>query len=264
MVELQKGQYLSGTNRIYHAGEVLVGLTTYQKELGTSTLHYHQNPHLSFVLKGTMQVRRKTLVSDRAAPEHISFMHGQEVHQITPLSQSCKNINLELEANFFSRYDLTEQVVAENIRKNGPGNGLLMVRLYKEIIQQDDSFKESVQMLLLDAASGWLKTESTLPGWLLQVRELLHDRWQETVSLTEIAHVARMHPVTMSRYFLRHFGTSLGGYRRRIKIERAISMLATTNKPLSEIAYSCGFSDQSHFIRAFKEQTGLLPKGIRA
>ncbi|ADB38221.1 helix-turn-helix transcriptional regulator [Spirosoma linguale] len=264
MVELQKGHYLSETNRIYPADDVLVGLTTYQKVLGTSTLHSHRNPHLSFVLKGTMQVRRKTLFSDRTAPEQISFMHGQEVHQVTPLSQFCKNINLELEASFFRRYDLNEQIIAENIRKNGPANGLLMVRLYKELIHLDDSFNESVQMLLLAAASGWLKTESTLPGWLFQVRELLHDRWQETISLTEIAHIARVHPVTMSRYFLRYFGTSLGEYRRRVKIERAIGLLTTTNRPLAEIAYRCGFSDQSHFIRAFKEQTGLLPKGIRS
>ncbi|MGF7037698.1 helix-turn-helix transcriptional regulator [Mucilaginibacter lappiensis] len=264
MLRLSKGQYCSTTNKIYHADNVLAGLTNYHKDMGTSALHYHENAHLSFVLRGEMQVRRQTLLSDRTTTEHISFMHSEEVHQNTVLSRMCNNVNLELESGFFNKYGLTEAIVANGIHRIGFRGELLMTRLFKEICFYDEYSEDSIHMLLLDAASGWLRNLDTVPPWLAQVRALLHDSWQEKIGIEEIAATVNIHPVNISRYFVRYFGTTLGEYRRRIKIERAIGFIAYTHKPLAEVAYTCGFFDQSHFIRAFKEQTGLLPKDLRA
>jgi AraC family transcriptional regulator len=36
-------------------------------------------------------------------------------------------------------------------------------------------------------------------------------------------------------------------------------MIKQSNSDLSQVAYACGFADQSHFIRTFKSMTGLLP-----
>jgi AraC family transcriptional regulator len=36
-------------------------------------------------------------------------------------------------------------------------------------------------------------------------------------------------------------------------------LLNEPDASLSGIAYACGFFDQSHFIRTFKELTGFLP-----
>jgi AraC family transcriptional regulator len=264
MVVFSKGEYQGEVDRLLSAGEMLVGLTSYQKGTDVTPLHSHQNAHLSFVLNGIMQVRRKTLISDRTAKEGVSFVYTGELHENKVLTSACRNINLELDADFFAKYELTESIVAEGVQKNVLDAGLLMVRLYKEVCLYDEFFTESVHMLLLDAISGYLGTESSGAGWLMQVRDLLHDRWLDSVSLEEIARTVGIHPVNVSRYFSRHFGTGIGNYRRRLKVERAIQMITSSKMSFTEVAYACGFFDQSHFVRAFKEQTGLLPGQLRS
>ncbi len=47
------------------------------------------------------------------------------------------------------------------------------------------------------------------------------------------------------------------------RLEQAQQMLRTTKLPLSEIALSLGFSDQSHLARHFRRMTGLPPSAAR-
>jgi AraC family transcriptional regulator len=46
------------------------------------------------------------------------------------------------------------------------------------------------------------------------------------------------------------------------RIERAQRLL-TNMLPISEIASSCGFADQSHLTRVFRRRVGATPRGIR-
>jgi AraC-like DNA-binding protein len=43
------------------------------------------------------------------------------------------------------------------------------------------------------------------------------------------------------------------------RIEVAQGLMLTTRAPLSEIALSCGMSDQSHFTRSFRRIVGETP-----
>ncbi|WP_407933708.1 helix-turn-helix domain-containing protein [Aquimarina algiphila] len=45
-----------------------------------------------------------------------------------------------------------------------------------------------------------------------------------------------------------------------MKIDRSLDLLKSKQHSLTEIAYICGFSDQSHFTRVFKSISGYLPK----
>ncbi|MGK9286391.1 helix-turn-helix transcriptional regulator [Sinorhizobium meliloti] len=45
----------------------------------------------------------------------------------------------------------------------------------------------------------------------------------------------------------------------RERINRARTLLLETDASLSEVAISCGFSDQSHFTRVFTNVVGTTP-----
>ena len=65
------------------------------------------------------------------------------------------------------------------------------------------------------------------------------------------------------RAFKRTFGMSARTWIRQRRIELAQGLMLTTGAPLSEIALSCGMSDQSHFTRSFRRIVGEAPSSWR-
>ena len=98
------------------------------------------------------------------------------------------------------------------------------------------------------------------PFWVKSLNELLNDCWNENPNLQDLSQILNLNPITISKHFPKYFGCTLGEYMRRIKINRSLSLIQSKNTNLTEISFQCGFSDQSHFIRTFKNQTGFLPK----
>src|SRR5262245_21741917 len=101
------------------------------------------------------------------------------------------------------------------------------------------------------------------PRWLLRARDLLHDRFADRLSLGDIAAAVGIHSVHLARVFRRQYGCTLGDYARRLRVEFACRRLATTDTPLTHIALSAGFSDQSHFTRTFRRQMRMTPGEFR-
>lgn len=97
-----------------------------------------------------------------------------------------------------------------------------------------------------------------------RVLAYMDERLACTVTLAELAAVAR----TSVRHFGRAFHSSTGcsphQYLLRQRVERAKALLAEGRMPLSEIAQSVGFADQSQFTRTFKRQAGTTPASYRA
>jgi len=101
------------------------------------------------------------------------------------------------------------------------------------------------------------------PRWLQSVRDRLQEEYINVPSLRQIAVEVGVHPTYLATSFQQHFGVSIGEFVRLRRIEQAQEMLADSTSPLSEVALRLGFSDQSHFCRTFKKQTGLTPLEYR-
>jgi AraC family transcriptional regulator len=65
------------------------------------------------------------------------------------------------------------------------------------------------------------------------------------------------------RAFKRTFGMPARIWIRHRRIELAQGLMLTTGASLSEIALSCGMSDQSHFTRSFRRVVGETPSSWR-
>jgi transcriptional regulator GlxA family with amidase domain len=68
-------------------------------------------------------------------------------------------------------------------------------------------------------------------------------------------------------HFVRLFRSSVGEpphrWMLRQRVERAKSLLRDSPLSLAEVALACGFCDQSHFTRCFKEICGVSPGAWR-
>jgi AraC family transcriptional regulator len=142
-------------------------------------------------------------------------------------------------------------------------------RLAGELHAEDDAWALAAEGLCLELISGYIREErSTLRSsrsrpWLEPVRERLHARLAEHVSLGELAASAGVHPVHLSRSFRERYGMSVGEYVRQVRLDWATAQLAATETPLAVLAVEAGFADQSHFTRAFKRHAGLTPARYR-
>jgi AraC-like DNA-binding protein len=65
------------------------------------------------------------------------------------------------------------------------------------------------------------------------------------------------------RDYKRTFGMPARIWTRHRRIELAQGLMLTTGASLSEIALSCGMSDQSHFTRSFRRIVGEAPSSWR-
>ena len=107
------------------------------------------------------------------------------------------------------------------------------------------------------------RKSSQPPGWLLRVEEIVHDRFRDPLRVSQIAREVGVHPVHLGRVFRQHKHVPIASYVRGLRLEWAAGQLQTTDDSLSAIALRSGFSDQSHFTRAFKQHTGHPPGRFR-
>ena len=91
------------------------------------------------------------------------------------------------------------------------------------------------------------------------VVQQLHSR----LPVKELAAQLEVSPDNLSRLFLRETGVKLTDYVTKEKIHYARQYLAYTDDSYGSLAFSLGFSSQSHFGQAFKKWTGMTPKQYR-
>lgn len=79
------------------------------------------------------------------------------------------------------------------------------------------------------------------------------------LAVSVLAEACNLSPAYFSRAFKQTLGVPPYRWLMRRRVERAMDLLRRTAMPLSEIAYVCGFVDQSHFTRVFSAAVGIAP-----
>ena len=122
------------------------------------------------------------------------------------------------------------------------------------------------EQLLLSALNTYISENNKMPDWAKELKEIIQDQIDTNmaISLQQASTELAINPTYLSREFSKHFNDlNFGEYIRKLRIEKAINLINTTDCSLTEIAYLTGFSDQSHFNRIFKKQTGKTPSNFR-
>lgn len=97
----------------------------------------------------------------------------------------------------------------------------------------------------------------------IELKQLLHDRLDQFVGLSETANQMQRNVSHLARSFKKHFGVTIGQYLRSIRCQKALFELGRQELSLAEIASATGFADQSHLCRAFKSYCGTTPGAYR-
>lgn len=96
-----------------------------------------------------------------------------------------------------------------------------------------------------------------------QMLDVIHSRYEEPLSLDEIASEASVSVSEALRCFHRIIGMTPGRYLKKYRLARAAQLLWETDLPVAEIGSRCGFQDGSYFSRSFREAYGKTPAECR-
>lgn len=91
----------------------------------------------------------------------------------------------------------------------------------------------------------------------------MRNNFEKSITLEELAEVANLSVYYYSHSFRRQAGMPPIEYLIQTRMERAKTLLISTSKNISEIAYEVGYSSSASFINQFTRRIGLTPKSYR-
>ncbi len=101
-------------------------------------------------------------------------------------------------------------------------------------------------------------------GHYKHVLDFVSKRYGQTIVVEDLAREAALSTSHFARLFKETIGLSPMQFVTAFRVEQAKKRLAEQGTPLIDIAIACGFSDQAHFSRVFKQVAGETPSKYRA
>jgi LacI family transcriptional regulator len=91
----------------------------------------------------------------------------------------------------------------------------------------------------------------------------IHDHFAARITVPKVAGAVRSTRQRLERHFRQKLGRTVLQEIRRTRVEAARRLLATTNRPLLEIARTCGFTNAALLSVAFQREVGVPPGAYR-
>lgn len=98
---------------------------------------------------------------------------------------------------------------------------------------------------------------------LLPALTLVREHYHSPLRVEDLAKACELSPSTLHRLFKQHLGKTPQSYLHQWRLAQAARML-TTHMTLRCIAQQCGFCDEFHLSRSFKQHYGVSPRIYRS
>ena len=99
---------------------------------------------------------------------------------------------------------------------------------------------------------------------LLRAKDLADARYFEPLGVDELARAAGLSRAHFSREFRRAFGETPHAYLVTRRLERAASLLRSTDRSVADVCFSVGLRSVGSFTTTFTRTYGVSPTAYRA
>jgi AraC-like DNA-binding protein len=96
-----------------------------------------------------------------------------------------------------------------------------------------------------------------------QVEGYIQMHYSDRLQMSQLASVAGLSTTYLSCLFRQETGSTVVDYIRNIRICKAKTLLRYADIPVTEVAWQCGYQDNSYFTREFKKASGCSPLEYR-
>jgi AraC-like DNA-binding protein len=263
MKTLTKGNYYGQKKQESTVNGIV--LSEYDYLIPRTDWHFHENPYFMYLLQGDLfdiNKNKKTI-----CPSGSFLLHNwQEPHFNAKESTNARGFHIEFERSWFEDKKLDINLWEGSQLIENPKLHHLIAKLYYEFKCQDEFSDASIELLLYQLCENIQPNNKNRfvkkPSWINPLKDILHQN-TSNLSLKFLSEELNVHPVHLSRTIPKYLNATLGDYLRQQKIKKAVNLMMNTHKSFLDITYDCGFSDQSHFIRTFKNYIGMTPKAYR-
>jgi len=233
--------------------------------------HFHDEYSIALITSGTHHF---TCNKDdfNAKPGDIRLINPHDIHVCK--SKTWGYITFTPDNNFVEAFSESCQKELHNITFANPViNNRKLSQLFLNLNSatkewQDELMAENIlEELVVNLISSYsncairTKEISYSRAKLAQSIEFMRANFDESLTLESLASISGLSKYHFLRKFKEEFNMTPHAYLLQIRIQNAKNMLKQ-NRALSDIAFSCGFSDQSHFTRVFNKIYGMSPKKL--
>jgi AraC family transcriptional regulator len=260
---LPPGHFLGGVTRRRHDDGFIVTEIVHRAPRRMPA-HDHQAAHVALLTGGEYNQEvggRVVPLSPRRAVYHPpAFRHRDDIGEA-----GASFLVVELTGRLAA---LAAEILPREPVFDEPGDlATLLRRLHLEMAAGDPGAALIRQGLVLELFGAFARrsraAERRPPQWALAADALLRERPAHRWSAAELSAAVGVSPFQLARGVRRAFGETVGDRLRRARLEAARMQLGIPGNDLAEVAYSCGFSDQSHLTRAFRRAYGITPGAFR-
>ena len=112
-----------------------------------------------------------------------------------------------------------------------------------------------------------LRPDNLVKGFspdILSAIELIRANLTSSIAVEVLADQVNMGESNFRRRFARETGYSPRDYIMHLKMDKAMEMLSSSDRSVTDIAMDLGFATSAHFASVFRRRTGLTPSDYRA
>jgi AraC-like DNA-binding protein len=99
---------------------------------------------------------------------------------------------------------------------------------------------------------------------MLRARDTMDRHYAEPLDVPALARIAHVSPAHFSRTFRATFGETPHRYLQRRRVERAMFLLRSGDRSVTDICMEVGFTSLGTFSRTFRDIVGETPSDYRA
>jgi AraC-like DNA-binding protein len=139
----------------------------------------------------------------------------------------------------------------------------------RELEHSQEAAKSSIHRAasLLQAQMRYERAErqdQALLAWQMRrVESYIDEHIEQQILVADLSGLIDLSEAHFSRAFRLAYGEPPHAYVVRRRVELAAQLMLAGSEPLSEIALRCGFHDQAHLSKQFRQVTGETPAAWR-
>lgn len=204
---------------------------------------------------------------ENASEVSVAVINFDLTSDYSDITQSRGTANeLSFDPAYSIRYPLPAQF--ENaIIGHMPQLSDLILRCTNEFLNKNAYYREISSSLVKQCLIRLLREYSPDSDSVIanKIINYIHENYQNCeLTNTVISENFSYHPYYLSRIMRYATGDSLHAYLTKYRIRMAKNYLVTTDLDISTVAWKSGFSSSAHFIKIFKQLTGITPKKYRS